>query len=146
MSRPTRCIYTVLVYYIQAILNCMRPRKLGSILSRSKKFFSYLKVTDRLWGPPSLLFKGYFLGGVKRPGREADHSPLSSAEFKNEWSYTSTAPYAFVVCKKDNFFFSLLYGTLKFDIYCTGFWEKCENDHADFSEKIYAAYMLFRHV
>jgi hypothetical protein len=30
--------------------------------------------------------------GVKRPGREADHSPPSSAEAKNAWSYTSTTP------------------------------------------------------
>jgi hypothetical protein len=28
--------------------------------------------------------------GVERPGREADHSPLSSAEVKNAWRYTST--------------------------------------------------------
>jgi hypothetical protein len=28
--------------------------------------------------------------GVKRPGREADHSPQSSAEVKNAWRYTST--------------------------------------------------------
>jgi hypothetical protein len=34
---------------------------------------------------------GYFLG-VKRPEREADHSPPSSAEVKNAWSYTSTPP------------------------------------------------------
>jgi hypothetical protein len=27
---------------------------------------------------------------VKRPGREADHSPPSSVEVKNAWSYTST--------------------------------------------------------
>jgi hypothetical protein len=31
--------------------------------------------------------------GVKRPGREADHSPPSSAEFKNAWNYTSTPQY-----------------------------------------------------
>jgi hypothetical protein len=30
--------------------------------------------------------------GVKRPEREADHSPPSSAEVKNAWSYTSTTP------------------------------------------------------
>jgi hypothetical protein len=30
--------------------------------------------------------------GVKRPGREADHSPPSSAEVKNAWSNTSTLP------------------------------------------------------
>jgi len=27
--------------------------------------------------------RGYFRGGVKRPRREADHSPPSSAEVKN---------------------------------------------------------------
>jgi hypothetical protein len=30
--------------------------------------------------------------GVKRPGREADYSPPSSAKVKNGWSYTSTPP------------------------------------------------------
>jgi len=30
---------------------------------------------------------------VKWPGREADHSPPSDAEFKNAWSYTFTPPY-----------------------------------------------------
>jgi hypothetical protein len=29
---------------------------------------------------------------VKQPGREADHSPPSSAEVKKAWSYTSTPP------------------------------------------------------
>jgi hypothetical protein len=30
--------------------------------------------------------------GVKRPGREADHLPPSSAEVKSAWSGTSTPP------------------------------------------------------
>jgi hypothetical protein len=30
--------------------------------------------------------------GVKRSGREADHSPPSRAEVKNAWRYTSTPP------------------------------------------------------
>ena len=30
--------------------------------------------------------------GVKRPGREFDHSHPSSAMVKNEWSYTSIPP------------------------------------------------------
>jgi hypothetical protein len=30
--------------------------------------------------------------GVKRPGREADHSPESSAKGKNAWSYTFVLP------------------------------------------------------
>jgi len=42
----------------------------------------------------SLLSTGYrgLLPGVKRPGREADHSPPYGDEFKNAWSYTSTPP------------------------------------------------------
>jgi hypothetical protein len=34
--------------------------------------------------------------GVKRPGREADQSPPSSAEVKNTWGYTSTPQYVFM--------------------------------------------------
>jgi hypothetical protein len=34
--------------------------------------------------------------GVKRLGREDDHSPLFSAEVKNAWSYTCTPQYAFM--------------------------------------------------
>jgi hypothetical protein len=30
--------------------------------------------------------------GVKRPGREAGHSPPTSAEVKKMWTYTSTSP------------------------------------------------------
>jgi len=47
---------------------------------------------DRFCGPLSLLFSGYrgsLTPRVKRLWREGDHSPPSSAEFKNAWSYTS---------------------------------------------------------
>jgi hypothetical protein len=55
---------------------------------------------DRLWGTPSVIFnwhRGAF-PDVKRPGREADHSPPSSVEVKNEWIYTSAlnVHYAFM--------------------------------------------------
>jgi hypothetical protein len=46
-------------------------------------------------GPPSLRSNrngGAFTPGVKRPGREANHSPQSSAEVENPWSHTSTPP------------------------------------------------------
>jgi hypothetical protein len=33
---------------------------------------------------------------LKRPGREADHSPTSGAEVKNAWRCTSTSQYAFM--------------------------------------------------
>jgi hypothetical protein len=42
--------------------------------------------------PPIHLVQGALSLGIKRPGREADHSPPSSAEVKNAWSYTSTPP------------------------------------------------------
>ena len=54
-------------------------------------FFSSSKELDRREGPPSLVFndqRGSILG-VRRPGREVDHSPPPSAEVQNEWSYTS---------------------------------------------------------
>jgi hypothetical protein len=37
-----------------------------------------------------------WLQGVKRPGREADHSPPTSAEVENTWIYTCTLPYVFM--------------------------------------------------
>jgi hypothetical protein len=42
--------------------------------------------TDRPWGPPSLLYNGYwvFPGGEVRPGSAADHSPPSSAAVMEE--------------------------------------------------------------
>jgi hypothetical protein len=49
---------------------------------------------------------------IKRPGREADHSPPSGAEVKNAWSCTSTSPYVFMawycVKHRDNSTFTLL--------------------------------------
>jgi hypothetical protein len=54
---------------------------------------------DRLWGSPSLVSNGYrgFFPGVKRPGREADHSPPGSAEAKKMWIHTSTPLYTIMV-------------------------------------------------
>jgi hypothetical protein len=34
--------------------------------------------------------------GLKRLGREADHSPPTGAKVKKIWLYTSTPPYAFM--------------------------------------------------
>jgi hypothetical protein len=46
--------------------------------------------------PPIELVPGAFSPGVKRPGREANHSPPASAEVKKMWMYTPTPPYAFM--------------------------------------------------
>jgi hypothetical protein len=50
--------------------------------------------------------------GAKRSGREADHSPPSSAEVKNAWSYTLTSQYVLMawclVKHSDKFTFTFL--------------------------------------
>jgi hypothetical protein len=58
---------------------------LGSIPIKGKKFVSAPQYPDGIWGPPSLLSMGTgsFSPELKRPGREADHSPPSGAEIKN---------------------------------------------------------------
>jgi len=61
------------------------PRTLLEGLSKSTKFLTSF-VLRRL---PNITQGAFFLR-IKRPRREADHSPPSSAELKNEWSYTST--------------------------------------------------------
>jgi hypothetical protein len=62
--------------------------------------------------PPIQWIPGALSLGLKRPGREADHSPPSSAEVKNAWSYTSTPQYVFVawclVKHRDNFTFTFM--------------------------------------
>jgi hypothetical protein len=50
-------------------------------------FLGYIfpKPPDRLWAPDSLFFsRSCWLSGVKRPGREKEHLPPSSAELNNE--------------------------------------------------------------
>jgi hypothetical protein len=67
----------------------------GSSSGRGWEVFSPSPCPYRLWGPPSLLFTRYQLTlslEVQRTGRESDHSPPSSVEVKNVWSYTSTPP------------------------------------------------------
>jgi hypothetical protein len=52
--------------------------------------------------------------GVKRQGREADHSPPTNAEVKKMWIYTSTPPYifrrsAYLIKHRDNFTFTFTF-------------------------------------
>jgi len=53
---------------------------------------------DLPWSPPSLIYNGYrvFPGGKERPGRDADHSPPSSAvghERVELYLYSPYVPY-----------------------------------------------------
>jgi hypothetical protein len=77
-------------------------------IRRSKEKFSH-----RLWGPPSLLFKGHrcHFPAVKRNSREADRAYPSTAEDRNEWEYTSLPPMRLYVhgVQGTNCFYLLLY-------------------------------------
>jgi hypothetical protein len=63
--------------------------------------------------PPIQWVPGASSLGVKRPGREVDHSAPSGAEVKNAWSYTSTPQYVFMagclVKHRNNFIFYLTF-------------------------------------
>jgi len=64
--------------------------------------------------PPVLWVPGALSLRIKWQGREADHSPLSSAGVKNAWSYTSIHPiclHCMVLCLKhrDNFTFTFTF-------------------------------------
>jgi hypothetical protein len=46
--------------------------------------------------PPIQWVSGALSPGIKRPGREADYSPPTTAEVKKTWIYISTTPYVFM--------------------------------------------------
>jgi hypothetical protein len=60
--------------------------------------FSSSRRADRFWVHPAFytLRSEAFSRAVKRPGREADHSPPTTAEVKKMWIYKSTPPYVFM--------------------------------------------------
>jgi hypothetical protein len=60
--------------------------------------------------PPIQWVPGTLSLGVKRPGREAHHSPPSSAEVNNAWCYNPLPQYIMAWClvkHRDNFTFTL---------------------------------------
>jgi hypothetical protein len=75
--------------------------------------FLFTSASRRALGPtrpPIQWVPGALSLEVKRLGREADHSPPSSAEVKNAWSYTFTPQYVFMawclVKHRNNFTFT----------------------------------------
>jgi hypothetical protein len=87
---------------------------LGCDSRRRLRIFLFTTASITALGPtqpPIQWVPGALNLGEKRPGREADHSPPSSAEVKNAWSYTSTPQYVFMawclVKHRDNFNFYL---------------------------------------
>jgi hypothetical protein len=66
---------------------------LGFNSRRGLGIFLFTIASRPAVGPPPPQRPGALSLGVKRPGRETDHS--SSAEVKNAWSYPSTPPIRF---------------------------------------------------
>jgi hypothetical protein len=75
-----------------------RPRGRSSSPDRVKNFLFSTSSRPALWFTQLTIqwVSGALYSGVKRPGREADHSPPTSAEVKKTWVYTSTPSYAFM--------------------------------------------------
>jgi hypothetical protein len=68
---------------------------LGFDSRRGLGIFLFTTASRKALGPtqpPIQWVPGALSLGVKQLGREVDHSPPSSAEVKNVWSYTSTLP------------------------------------------------------
>jgi hypothetical protein len=87
-------IYTLcMLLNIFMISNCsyikLHSSKLSEILL---KIFSFIHCVQTASGAHPVSYPMAYSLGVNLPGREADHSPPSSAEVKNAWSYTSTPP------------------------------------------------------
>jgi hypothetical protein len=85
----------------------------GSVADRARNFFP--TATRRAMGSTKLPNKwgtGGFYPGIKRSGREPDHSSPSGAEV-NTWSYISIPPYVlmawYLVKQRDNFTFIFQY-------------------------------------
>jgi hypothetical protein len=68
----------VMQNYAKLFWNVLTP-------GRSWRCFSRENIQTSCGALPASCFLGTW---VKKPGREADHSPLSNAEIKNEWRYT----------------------------------------------------------
>jgi hypothetical protein len=63
------------------------------------KNFLFSKSSRQALGftqPPKRWVPGAYSPGVKRPGRDADHSPPASAEVKKMWIHIAIPPYAFL--------------------------------------------------
>jgi hypothetical protein len=88
-----------LVYWLGTRLQVERPENRGSIPRKSRDFSLHSQCPDQPSDSRSLISNGYrglLPAGLKRPGREADHSPPTSAEVKNTWNYTSISAYVFM--------------------------------------------------
>jgi hypothetical protein len=57
--------------------------------------------------------RGFFPGGVWRPGSKDNHSHLFSDDIENWWSHTSTFPYPCIAFTRTTFYFMVWYSMTK---------------------------------
>jgi hypothetical protein len=73
------------------------------------RYFSLLVNVHTVSGAPQPAVQcvpGVVLREIKRPRREVNHLPPSSSEYKEDWSYTSTAPVCLQGVDRENFAFT----------------------------------------
>jgi hypothetical protein len=82
-----------------SIVNRLRAGRPWFFPRKGQRMFLFTTAPRPALGqtqPPNQNVKGALSLKVKRPGREADHSPVVNADIKNAWSYFSTPPYVFM--------------------------------------------------
>jgi hypothetical protein len=96
-------------------LRAGQSKVLGFDSRRGLGIFLFTTACRTALGPtqPSIQWvQGALSVGLKRPGREVDHSPPPSTEVKNAWSHTSIPQCIFMarflVKYRDNFTFTVL--------------------------------------
>jgi hypothetical protein len=92
-----------------SIVSDYKPSDRGSIPATDKRIFPLASVYRPALGPPSLVSNVYrvsFPGGKARQGRDADHSPNSSAKVKKELELEILSPTQPAWCSGKVFFFT----------------------------------------
>jgi hypothetical protein len=77
-------------------ITTLMPEMTIAVFPGRIKIFPFSTSSRKVLGPTEPPFKwvlGAFSPEVKRPERDVDHSPPTSAEFKKTWISTSTPPF-----------------------------------------------------
>jgi len=88
-----------------------RPDAPGLVSKQRHGMFSSPKLPRPALGPTKFPIQGYggSFPGLKRPERKVDHSPPSSTEGKNDWSYTSSPTIRLHGVEGDKFTYTFLW-------------------------------------
>jgi hypothetical protein len=88
----SKSVLLILICNVNIMLRAGRPRGWSSSPGREKNilFSKSSRPALRSTQTPIQWVPGALSPGVKRQGREVDHSPPTSAEVKKMWIYTST--------------------------------------------------------